>query len=457
MAIWDFLTLDEEVEQEEKRVKSTYNPVNVGMFGFSDGVSGDRYTAEQLLSIPVAKACNDLICNSIKTLPIELYERVDDNTVRQVNDDYRLFLLNHEPNSISTGTDFKAKLIQDLLLHGNAYVQIEKDGNKIKGLWNVDAKDVGIAKLVDESMPNIVRDIRIKVTGYKNDLSIDDVMISTVSSPDGGLTGEGVISRGYKTIELALNEIELNKNIMNNGSSPMSIVTVQKNLSPEAQTRLRDSWQKMYQGSNNAGKLILLEEGMKYEKLSYSPQELGLSASRTKTQAEICNLFGVPESMVDSSANTYGNVESSSIRFLQYSIMPYINILESSLNRSILLEKEKDRYFFKVNTDSVLQTTQAERYEASNTGISSGILSLNEARIKENLPPIKDDFHRLSLGAVMYQPSDRTFFIPNMGTVYDAENKQIISSPEMVKQGINGQQDQNQNLNNEEEEDDNNE
>ena len=217
MAIWDFLTLDEEVEQEEKRVKSTYNPVNVGMFGFSDGVSGDRYTAEQLLSIPVAKACNDLICNSIKTLPIELYERVDNNTVRQVNDDYRLFLLNHEPNSISTGTDFKAKLIQDLLLHGNAYVQIEKDGNKIKGLWNVDAKDVGIAKLVDESMPNIVRDIRIKVTGYKNDLSIDDVMISTVSSPDGGLTGEGVISRGYKTIELALNEIELNKNIMNNG------------------------------------------------------------------------------------------------------------------------------------------------------------------------------------------------------------------------------------------------
>ena len=61
MAIWDFLTLDEEVEQEEKRVKSTYNPVNVGMFGFSDGVSGDRYTAEQLLSIPVAKACNDLV------------------------------------------------------------------------------------------------------------------------------------------------------------------------------------------------------------------------------------------------------------------------------------------------------------------------------------------------------------------------------------------------------------
>ena len=137
--------------------------------------------------------------------------------------------------------------------------------------------------------------------------------------------------------------------------------------------------------------------------------------------------------------------------------MPYINILESSLNRSILLEKEKEKYFFKVNTDSVLQTTQAERYEALNTGISSGILSLNEARIKENLPPIEDDFHRLSLGAVMYQPSDRTFFIPNMGTVYDAENKQIISSPDIVKQGITGQQDQNQNLNNEEEEDDNNE
>ena len=443
MAFWDFLMDDKKNEKTEER--SLTRQLNIGLHGFLSGVSDDMYTAEQILSIPVAKACCDLIVNSIKSLPIELYERVDDNTVRQITDDYRVNLLNNAPNIIATGADFKEKIVRDLVLHGNAYVDIERDGNNIVSLWNIDASDVGISKYSDREKPHIVKDVKFKIYSSNVELNLDDVMILTESSEDGGLTGQGVIARGYRTIELALNEIELNKNIMNNGSSPISVVKLDKNLSAEAQQRLRDSWTKMYASSQNAGKLLILEQGMEYEKLSFSPAELGLSASRSKTQAELCSLFGVPESMIDSSANTYGNVENSSIRFLQYSITPHINVIEASLNRSLLLEKEKNTKFFKINTDSVLQTTQRERYEALNVGISSGILSLNEARIKENLPPIDDNFHRLSLGSVMYDPKDRIYFIPNMSTVIDAETKHIISSPNLPVGGAvenvpNGQQ-----------------
>ena len=443
MAFWDFLMEDKKNEKTEER--SLTRQLNIGLHGFLSGVSDDMYTAEQILSIPVAKACCDLIVNSIKSLPIELYERVDDNTVRQITDDYRVNLLNNAPNIIATGVDFKEKIIRDLVLHGNAYVDIERDGNNIVSLWNIDASDVGISKYSDREKPHIVKDVKFKIYSSNVELNLDDVMILTESSEDGGLTGQGVIARGYRTIELALNEIELNKNIMNNGSSPISVVKLDKNLSAEAQQRLRDSWTKMYASSQNAGKLLILEQGMEYEKLSFSPAELGLSASRSKTQTELCSLFGVPESMIDSTANTYGNVENSSIRFLQYSITPHINVIEASLNRSLLLEKEKNTKFFKINTDSVLQTTQRERYEALNVGISSGILSLNEARIKENLPPIDDNFHRLSLGSVMYDPKDRIYFIPNMSTVIDAETKHIISSPNLPVGGVvenvpNGQQ-----------------
>ena len=446
MAFWDFLMEDKKNEKTEER--SLTRQLNIGLHGFLSGVSDDMYTAEQILSIPVAKACCDLIVNSIKSLPIELYERVDDNTVRQITDDYRVNLLNNAPNIIATGTDFKEKIVRDLVLHGNAYVDIERDGNNIVSLWNIDASDVGISKYSDREKPHIVKDVKFKIYSSNVELNLDDVMILTESSEDGGLTGQGVIARGYRTIELALNEIELNKNIMNNGSSPISVVKLDKNLSAEAQQRLRDSWTKMYASSQNAGKLLILEQGMEYEKLSFSPAELGLSASRSKTQAELCSLFGVPESMIDSSANTYGNVENSSIRFLQYSVTPHINVIEASLNRSLLLEKEKNTKFFKINTDSVLQTTQRERYEALNVGISSGILSLNEARIKENLPPIDDNFHRLSLGSVMYDPKDRIYFIPNMSTVIDAETKHIISSPNLPVGGTvenvpNGQQKEN--------------
>ena len=135
---WDFLMKSDEKEKNMEE-RSYLTPMNIAFQGFLSGVSDDYFTAEQVLSIPVALACTNLIVNSIKTLPIELYERVDDNTVRQIVDDYRLNILNNSPNIIATGTDFKAKIIQDLLLHGNAYIEIERDGNEITSLWNIDA------------------------------------------------------------------------------------------------------------------------------------------------------------------------------------------------------------------------------------------------------------------------------------------------------------------------------
>ena len=430
---WDFLTREKEEEVVEQRAK---RDLNVYLNGVITGTSSDRYTAEQVLTIPVANACLAIIVNSIKDLPIELYERIDEKTVKSLTDDYRIRLLNDQPNTVSTGVDFKARMIRDIVLHGNAYVEIEKDGNKIESLWNLDPRLVAISTLTDPVKPYIIKDIVIRITGSSVPLKIDEVMIAVADSDDLGLSGNGVIAYGDKIIELALNELELSSNIMNNGSSPASILKIEKNLSPDAQQRLRDSWEKLYKGASNSGKLVILEEGMSYEKMTYSPSELGISDLMNSTSSSICQLFNVPEQMVSASANTYGSVESMSIRFLQYCISPIISIIESSLNRSLLLEKEKGKLFFKINTDTVLQSTQQERYEALNTGISSGILSINEARIKENLPPIDDNFHRLSLGAVMYQPEDRTYFIPNMGTVYSAKDKKIISSPDMAKEGV---------------------
>lgn len=430
---WDFLTREKEEEVVEQRAK---RDLNVYLNGVITGTSSDRYTAEQVLTIPVANACLAIIVNSIKDLPIELYERIDEKTVKSLTDDYRIRLLNDQPNTVSTGVDFKARMIRDIVLHGNAYVEIEKDGNKIESLWNLDPRLVAISTLTDPVKPYIIKDIVIRITGSSVPLKIDEVMIAVADSDDLGLSGNGVIAYGDKIIELALNELELSSNIMNNGSSPASILKIEKNLSPDAQQRLRDSWEKLYKGASNSGKLVILEEGMSYEKMTYSPSELGISDLMNSTSSSICQLFNVPEQMVSASANTYGSVESMSIRFLQYCISPIISIIESSLNRSLLLEKEKGKLFFKINTDTVLQSTQQERYEALNTGISSGILSINEARIKENLPPIDDNFHRLSLGAVMYQPEDRTYFIPNMGTVYSAKDKKIISSPDMAKAGV---------------------
>ena len=238
---------------------------------------------------------------------------------------------------------------------------------------------------------------------------------------------------------------------MANGSAPTSVIKLQKSLSQEAQTRLRESWKRLFQGSKNAGKLVILEDGMEYDKISFSPSELGLNASRSKTSTDLCNLFGVPEQMIDASSNTYGSVESMSIRFLQYSISPIIAIIETMFNRSLLLNEEKEQgYFFKFNTDDVLKSTQEERYNALKTGIDAGILSLSEARVKENLSPIEDDFLKLSLGSILFYPDKRTLFVPNMSTVFSSETNKIIDSPQIIKDGDHRLDNEMNNPNNEE-------
>lgn len=438
MGILDvFFTKEERFEEEEIQLEERKFNLNINMMGIS-GIDNDKYTAEQVLSIPVAKACCDIIVNSIKTLKVEMYRNVDDNVVERIYDDYRLDLINNNPNLVSTGNDFKAQIAQDLVLHGNAYVSVKRDGNEISEMWVLKPSNVSIDRRVDPEEQYIVRDFQVSVLGSTKKLGVDDIMIATIGSDDGGLSGKGVIARGERTIELALNEIELSKNIMANGSAPTSVIKLQKSLSQEAQTRLRESWKRLFQGSKNAGKLVILEDGMEYDKISFSPSELGLNASRSKTSTDLCNLFGVPEQMIDASSNTYGSVESMSIRFLQYSISPIIAIIETMFNRSLLLNEEKEQgYFFKFNTDDVLKSTQEERYSALKTGIESGILSLSEARVKENLPPVPEDFIRLTLGSVMYYPDKGTLFVPNMSTTFDAKTNKIIDSPQMIKNGDN--------------------
>ena len=210
MGFWDVFLKEEtreEFETEKQLLEERKYYLNINMMGLT-GIDNDKYTANEVLSIPVAKACNDIIVNSIKTLKVELYRHVEDDVSEQIYDDPRLTLLNDSPNLISTGIDLKAQIAQDLVLHGNAYVAIKRDGNDITELWGLRPQDINIDRRVEKDSPYIVRDYTIHVTGATHALGIDDVMIATVGSDDNGLTGKGVIARGERTIELALNEIE---------------------------------------------------------------------------------------------------------------------------------------------------------------------------------------------------------------------------------------------------------
>lgn len=412
MGFWDYI-LDDTPAQEERSYSG-----RVSLSNFLMATSGENLSADKVLSVPTAKKCHDIVIGSLKDLPIKLYKRNAVGDLEEQTDDYRLYLLNRRPNQFMTGADFKEKLFSDLLLHGNSYTEIVSSKGKITELWNLNPQSISIEKYCDSNYRHRVVDVDYVIDDYH--LSSEEVMTCVINSDDG-ISGHGVIYYGNDVFKLALNELELSKSIMENGSAPASIIESATPLSPEAGAKLKESWQNLFSGSKNRGKVLILEQGMNYKQMSLTPAELGLTTSRTTTGSEICRIFGTPEELVDASKGV-SSVESVNIRLIQNGIAPLVAVAEDSLNRSFLSDKERlNGYEFKIDTAQVLKTTLSERYSAHTTGINAGFLSLNEVRRQEGLIPFEKDLFKFSIGNTLFFPDDDIYFNPNSSSTFNIE------------------------------------
>lgn len=431
MGFWNFVIENKEEVQEERAFKGQKQ-----LNSFIMGTTGDKLDSDTVLSIPTAKICYDLIIGSIKNLDIKLYKRDKDGDLIEVEDDYRLKLLNEAPNDFSNGTDFKEKFFGDLLLHGNAYAEVVRTGNKIDELWNIDASKVMIKKYTDMTYSHRIRDIVYTIDGTY-DIDVENMMYCVTNSDDG-IHGKGVIHFGDEILRLALSELALSSSIMESGSAPSSVIEVDTHLSEEAGNRLKQSWTSLFSGAKNKGKVLILEEGMKYKQMSLSPNELGLTTSRTTTSSELCRLFGVPENLVDNSSNL--NIETSSMMLVQTAISPLLKSAEESLNRALLTRRERNNggYEFKIDSSDVIKTTLQDRYDSYIKGINGSFLGISEVRRKEGMKPFDKEFFKMSIGNTLYYPEDGIYFNPNNSSTYN-ENTGELKTPELqVKEQENG-------------------
>ena len=150
------------------------------------------------------------------------------------------------------------------------------------------------------------------------------------------------------------------------------------------------------------------------------PNELDLSNIKKQTISEIARIFNVPESMINSASNKYNSNEQNNIYFLQYCLAPILTAIESAYNKSLLLESEKEEgYFWKVDVSELLRTTERERIETVVTAMRSGLLSINEARRRIDMPNIDNDYFTWNLGNVFYDNETGKIMVPNTGVTID--------------------------------------
>lgn len=397
------------------------------------GDSG-KITEEQAMKIPAVAASVELITSSIAQLPIYLYKENEKGEVTKI-DDRRIFLLNHEPNELVNGYNFKKQLVKDYLFYGASYTKIERVRNDVIALYQLPIKKVSVTKYKKEGYKYAAKISLINQQGNKEAEFTPDELIIVLKDSKDGITSSGLLKNNSDTFILALDEQNYSQGILKNGALPIGVLKVTSRLTQNAIDRLRASFENLYTGSKKAGKTLILEEGLDYKPISMKPNEMDLTNSRKHTLSDIARIFNIPESMINSDANKYASNEQNNIYFLQYCISPIVTAIEGALDKTLLLESEKEQgYYFRFDTSEILRTTEREKIETITKAMNAGILSISEARSKIDLPALDVDYFTWSLGKIFYNPKTNEMTIPNMGMTIDPDDSMPQNNQNPVDQ-----------------------
>ena len=354
-------------------------------FYFGMSGSGKSVSPSSAIQVSAVYACVRVIAETIASLPFHVYEATDEGSRKAV--EHPLYRLIHdEPNSEMTSFVLREVMLAHLLLWGNSYCQIIRTGrNKITGLYPL----LPDKMTVDRDKNGILTYTYMTNTGQTVVLSPEDVLHIP------GLGFDGVM--GYSPIALEKNAIglgiaseEYGSKFFSNGARPSGILTHPNTVkNPKA---LRESWNAAYGGSSNANRVAILEEGMKFDRISMPNNEAQFLETRKFQVSEICRIYRVPPHLVgDLEHATFSNIEHMSIDFAVHTIRPWLVRIEQAMNRALFTDQEKGRFYVQFNIDGLMRGDYKSRMEGYAIARQNGWMSANDIRALENQNPIPAD------------------------------------------------------------------
>ena len=348
--------------------------------------SGKTVTERSAMQMTAVYSCVRILAEAVAGLPLHLYRYNADGGKEKAIDHPLYLLLHDEPNPEMSSFVFRETLMTHLLLWGNAYAQIIRNGkNQVVALYPLMPNKMSVDR--DENG-------KLYYTYYRgSDEAIRDRQYAVKLQPSDvlhipGLGFDGLV--GYSPIAMAKNAIgmaiaceEYGAKFFANGAAPGGVLEHPGTIKDPA--RVRESWQHTFGGSGNANKIAVLEEGMKYTPIGISPEQAQFLETRKFQINEIARIFRVPPHMVgDLEKSSFSNIEQQSLEFVKYTLDPWIVRWEQSIMRSLLLQSEKKEYFVKFNLEGLLRGDYQSRMNGYAIARQNGWMSANDIRELEN-------------------------------------------------------------------------
>lgn len=361
----------------------------------------ENLSFEEAMKIPTFSACVNLISNTVSMIPFKIYEKKDGDVV-EIENDRRVRLLNVDTGDTLDSVQFKRTMVHDYFGGKGAYAYINKNGLEVESIHYVDEREISFQYNTDP----IFKDYDIIVNGTHHK---PYEFIKVLRNTKNGRMGVSVVAENIKILSVAYASLNYEKNLVETGGNKKGFVKSAKKLTDEALKTLKAAWRKLYQ--NNTENVIVLNDGLDFKESSNTSVEMQLNENKKTNSDEICKIFNMPPEMLNGKAT-----QDVVTNYIQYCVMPVLDAMKNALNKDLLLEKEKESYFYAPDVSELTKGDIEKRYKAYETAVKNSWMQPDEVRERENLKPYGLGFIKMGLQDVLYNPDTKEFYVPNMNS-----------------------------------------
>jgi HK97 family phage portal protein len=353
--------------------------------GGLETAAGVDVTIEGSLKLPAVWSCVRVLSETIASLPLFVYERMERGK-RRAPEHLLYELLHVQPNPEQTAFGFFQLMVSHCALWGNAYAQVVRsNAGRVLELW----------PLRPDRMRVLRRDGELLYVYMMTDGQPDVTLRAWEVLHFRGLSGDGIV--GYSPVReemqalgLGLATEEYGARFFGNGARPGMVYQHPGTLSEDAYKRLKASLERDHGGLSQAHRIKILEEGMTAEVVSVPPEEAQFLQTRQFQAQEIARIFRMPPHKIGLLEDaTFSNIEHQAIEFVTDTIRPWLVNFEQTMKQQLLTPVERKRYFTEFMVEGLLRGDTASRYAAYATGRQNGWLSVNDIRELENMDAIE--------------------------------------------------------------------
>lgn len=342
--------------------------------------------ASSVLGLVAAWACVNLLAGTIGSLPLMVYRTR--GGVREPASDHPLYRILHDsPNADQTAIDFWEFICFSIELHGNAYCEIDRVGDRIVALGvPLSPENVWVRR-------NDVGALEYRVTDSGRERIIAQRDILHIRGPGGNpIGGMSALTHCARTFGIASTIERSAAATFRNGIRSSGAFIAEKPLNKEQMSQLEETVTEKYVGAMNAGRPLLLNNDITWTPISINPEEAQMLESRAFSVEQICMAFGVPPIMIghgDKQSAWPTSTEQQGLILQKFTLRRRLERIEQALMKQLLSAVDRQNGLtVEFNMDGLLRADAKSRHEVYEIALRNKTKTINEVRRLENDPPV---------------------------------------------------------------------